>query len=160
MKIVFLRVLPTRGTHLLIFWGWGCLHTWGVFRFRIVFNLYVVHMFEVLFPFGIVLFLVGEPELNIWLCVVSVWCPCGVPWMDAMLWSVNKTTVQSQSVCTVYVYTQHNRGQHIVLNRAGFLAWASALHGSPTLAGIFSFLYRFQMKYMTTGQYSIEQMQH
>ena len=37
-------------------------------------------------------------------------------------------------MCTVYVYTQHNRGHNIVLNRAGFLVWASRLHGSPTMA--------------------------
>ena len=51
------------------------------------------------------LFLVREPELNIWLFLCGV-CVCGVAWMDAMLWSVNEATVQSQSVCTVHLYTQ------------------------------------------------------
>ena len=40
------------------------------------------------------LLLVGEPELNIWLCVCGVCvvsvCVCGVPWMDAMLQSVRE----------------------------------------------------------------------
>ena len=49
-------------------------------------------------------FLVGEPELNIWLCVVSVWCP--LDGCDAPIGQRGKTTVQSQSVCTVQVYTQ------------------------------------------------------
>ena len=50
-------------------------------------------------------FLVGEPELNIWLCVVSgVWCPCGVPWMDAMLQSVREERqLYSHNQCVKYM---------------------------------------------------------
>ena len=61
-------------------------------------------------------------------------CVCGVPWMDVMLWSVNDTTVQSQSVCTGVQYKcTHSRGHNIVMNRPRLLAWASTLHGSPTM---------------------------
>ena len=46
------------------------------------------------FGFSDISFLVGEPELNIWLCVCDVCvmsvCVCGVPWMDAMLQSVRE----------------------------------------------------------------------
>ena len=74
----------------------------------------------------------GARAQHLTLCVMcGVWCVCGVPWMAAILWLVNKTTEQSQSVCPVVQYMcTHN----IVMNRAGILAWAATLHGSPTLA--------------------------
>ena len=85
------------------------------------------------FPFS--LFLVGEPDLNIWLCLE---CVCGVPWMDAMLWLVNETTVHSHQCVQLYSTCVHTtwakRGHNIAMNRAGNLAWASTLHGSPTMA--------------------------
>ena len=66
--------------------------------------------------------LVGEPKLNIWLCLCGACClcgvcvMCGVPWIDAMLWSVIETTVQSQSVCTVHYMHTYNCWHNTVMN--------------------------------------------
>ena len=86
-------------------------------------------------------FLIGEPELNIWLCLchvcvcVCVMCVVSPGWMRAMLWLVNKTTVQSQSVCTGVLYKRtQSCGHNIIMNRPGLLVWASTLHGSQTMA--------------------------
>ena len=77
-------------------------------------------------------FLVGEPELNIWLCVVSV-CVCGVPWMDAMLRSGREERqMYSHNQCVQYMWA-HICGCNKDMNRAGILAWASALHGQSKL---------------------------
>ena len=69
-------------------------------------------------------FLVGEPKLNIWLCL----CVCvvsGVPWMDAMLQSVRELYGHNQ--CVQYRCT-HSCGHNIDMNREGIWAWTSALH--------------------------------
>ena len=79
-------------------------------------------------------FLVGEPKLIIWLCVCvcDVWYVlCPLDGCDALM-ADHKLTVQSQSVCTVHLYTSH--GHNIVLNRAEILAWASTLHETPNMA--------------------------
>ena len=82
------------------------------------------------FPFS--LFLVGEPDLNIWLCLECV-CVVSPGWMRCSDWSTRQLyTHISVYSCTVHVYTQH--GHNIVMNRAGILARTSALHGSPTMA--------------------------
>ena len=71
-------------------------------------------------------FFVGEPELNIWLCLCDVCVMCVVS-PGLLRCSDHETTAQSQSVCTVH---RHN----IFLNRAGILAWSLTLPGSPTMA--------------------------
>ena len=85
-----------------------------------------------------ILFLVGEPELNIWLCVVCGVCVCGVPWMDAMLRVVREERqLYSHNQCVKYTCT-HSRGHKIDMNRAGIFAWAPALHGhSKFLSQVF-----------------------
>ena len=62
---------------------------------------------------------------------MCVWCP--LDGCDALIGQRDNCTVTvSMYSCTVHVYTQH--GHNIVMNRAGILAWAATLHGSPTLA--------------------------
>ena len=62
---------------------------------------------------------------------LSVWCP--LDGCDALIGQRDNCTVTvSLCSCTLHVYTQH--GHNIVMNRAGFLAWASTLQGFPTMA--------------------------
>ena len=70
--------------------------------------------------------------------VFSLWvCGGGVPWMDAMLWSVREERqLYSHNQCVQYMCT-HSRGHNIDMNRARILAWVSTLHGFPTVASIF-----------------------
>ena len=46
-------------------------------------------------------FLVGEPELNIWLCVVSVWCPVYPGWMRCS----NRSERKDNCTVTISVYS-------------------------------------------------------
>ena len=65
-----------------------------------ILNLSYPNVFSQMFFF----FLIGEPELNIWLFVCGVWC--SLDGCNALICQRGKTTVQSDSMCTVYVYTQ------------------------------------------------------
>ena len=61
----------------------------------------------------------GTRAQHLTLCV---WCPCGVPWMDAMLQSVREERqLYSHNQCVQYRCT-HSRGHNIDMNRAGILA--------------------------------------
>ena len=56
--------------------------------------------------FLIIQFLVIEPQLNIWLCLCGVCVLCTLDGCNAPISQKEKTTVQSQSVCKLHVYTQ------------------------------------------------------
>ena len=82
------------------------------------------------------MFLIENPSStfdSVCVCVVS-----GVPWMDAMLQSVREERqLYSHNQCVQYRCT-HSRGHNIDMNRAGILAWTSALHGhSKFLSQVF-----------------------
>ena len=64
-------------------------------------------------------FLVGEPELNIWLCVLCVCVMC-----------VSCVCVRCPLDRCVALIGQLDN----CMNRPGLLAWASTLHGFPTMA--------------------------
>ena len=65
----------------------------------------------------------GTQAQHLTLSVSCVCVMCGVPWIDAMLRSVNETTVQSKSVCTGVQYRcTHSDKHNIVMNRPGLLA--------------------------------------
>ena len=74
-------------------------------------------------------FLVGEPELNIWLwCVVcgGVWCP--LDGCDALIGqrgtSVQLYTTVHLGQCTLLVYTNNSNSPHNTLSK---LAWVSTV---------------------------------
>ena len=69
---------------------------------------------------GFFIFSWGTRAQHLILCGVR--CPCGVPWMDAMLQSVREERqLYSHNQCVQYRCT-HSHGHNIDMNRAGILA--------------------------------------